>query len=151
MADDTVQAGPAPANAPHDSLAQREGESSQQHGDRLLAASRRGVNMAGDNGVFATGVAHKTLAPFMKRDELDKLEDANAEQGYVKALNQAITDAVDKIRGLVAPGGAREDGNLFAWARHADMLLCLQSTHCDLVEAGVYAGIMGWPRQGDSE
>ncbi len=106
--------------------------------------------MAGDNSTPFVSVAHNTRAPFIKRDELDKLEDANAEAGYVKALNQAITDAVDKIRGLVAPGGAREDGNLFAWARHADILLCLQSTHCDLVEAGVYAGIMGWPRQGDS-
>lgn len=45
MATDTLQAGRAPANAPHDSLAQREGESSQQHGDRLLEAARRGVEM----------------------------------------------------------------------------------------------------------
>lgn len=134
MATDTVQAGSAPANAPHESLEQREGESSQQHGDRLLAASRRGVNMAGD-----------TADPIINRPAMDRLELGNCQLSYVDALTHAIMDTVEDAHGLVHAGGVINAENLSHFTSRAITLLCLQMDQVKLATDSVTAAVQGWP------
>ena len=132
MAEDNLQTGDAHANE----LGKLAGETLQQYADRLLEAKR----------LLNTDPAARPQ--IINRPALNRLELGGCELSYVNALNNAIADTINHIRGLVAPSGVRADPNLLAFVLRADTLLCLQQDRCMAAEDHVRAGVDGWPTTG---